>query len=82
MVDELAPLIYAMLWSEILLNREMIHKRLVQEYGVASNYQRDKRYMREARPRIAEEIAISPGELAGLPWVRGHYRDSGPGWLR
>lgn len=33
---------------------------------VSINYQRVKLYPQEARPRIAEELGISPGELAGL----------------
>ncbi|MCX4554779.1 IS21 family transposase [Streptomyces phaeochromogenes] len=65
-VDEVAPLIDAMLRSEILLKGAVIHERLVQEYGVAINYQRIKLYLQEARPRIADELGISPGELAGL----------------
>ncbi|MET9915340.1 IS21 family transposase [Streptomyces sp. NPDC006476] len=65
-VDEVAPLIDAMLRAEILLKGAVIHERLVQEYGVAINYQRVKLYLQEARPRIAEELGISPGELAGL----------------
>ncbi|WP_443052791.1 IS21 family transposase [Streptomyces sp. FXJ1.172] len=65
-VDEVAPLIDAMLRAEILLKGAVIHERLVQEYGVTINYQRVKLYLQEARPRIAEELGISPGELAGL----------------
>ncbi|ALV38266.1 IS21 family transposase [Streptomyces sp. CdTB01] len=65
-VDEVAPLIDAMLRSEILLKGAVIHERLVQEYGITINYQRIKLYLQEARPRIAEELGISPGELAGL----------------
>jgi transposase len=65
-VDEVAPLIDAMLRSEILLKGRVIHERLVQEYGVSINYQRVKLYLQEARPRIAEEVGIGPGELAGL----------------
>jgi transposase len=65
-VDEVAPLIDAMLKSEVLLKGSVIHERLVQEYGVAINYQRVKLYLQEARPRIAEELGISPGDLAGL----------------
>ncbi|WP_456300521.1 hypothetical protein [Streptomyces carminius] len=65
-VDEVAPRIDAMLRSEILLKGRVIHEHLAQEYGVAINYQRVKLYLREARPRIAEELGISPGELAGL----------------
>lgn len=65
-VDEVAPLIDAMLRSEILLKASVIHERLASEYGVAINYQRVKIYLQEARPRIAEELGIGPGELAGL----------------
>jgi hypothetical protein len=64
-VDEVAPLIDAMLRLEVLLKGRVIHERLVQEYGVGINYQRIKLYLQEARPRIAEELGISPGELAG-----------------
>ncbi len=65
-VDEVAPLIDAMLRAEVLLKASVIHERLVQEYAVSINYQRVKIYLQEARPRIAEELGISPGELAGL----------------
>lgn len=65
-VDEVAPLIDAMLRAEILLKGAVIHERLVAEYGFTINYQRVKMYLQEARPRIAEELGISPGELAGL----------------
>ncbi|WP_455680859.1 IS21 family transposase [Streptomyces celluloflavus] len=65
-VDEVAPLIDAMLRSEVLLKGRVIHERLVQDYEVSINYQRVKLYLQEARPRIAEELGISPGELAGL----------------
>ncbi len=51
MVDEVAPLIDAMLRSEILLKGRVIHERLAQEYGgVSINYQRVKLYLQEARP--------------------------------
>jgi transposase len=65
-VDEVAPLIDAMLRAEILLKGAVIHERLVADYGFTINYQRVKIYLQEARPRIAEELGISPGELAGL----------------
>lgn len=55
-----------MLWSEILIKGAVVHERLVAEYGFPGTYQRVKLYMQEARPRIAEELGISPGELAGL----------------
>ncbi len=66
MVDEVAPLIDAMLRAEILLKGAVIHERLVAEYGFTGSYQRIKMYLQEARPRIAEELGISPSELAGL----------------
>ncbi|MFD4578200.1 IS21 family transposase, partial [Streptomyces sp. NPDC058417] len=65
-VDEVAPLIDAMLRSEITLKGAVIHERLVQEYGFTGNYQRVKLYVQEARPRIAHELGIAPDELAGL----------------
>ncbi|GAA3596980.1 hypothetical protein GCM10022295_92110 [Streptomyces osmaniensis] len=43
-VDEVAPLIDAMLRSEILLKGRVIHERLAQDYGVTINYQRVKLY--------------------------------------
>ena len=66
MVDDVAPLIDAMLRSEILIKGAVVHERLVAEYGFTGNYQRVKLYMQEARPRVAEELGISPCELAGL----------------
>ncbi|MGW9314872.1 MULTISPECIES: IS21 family transposase [Streptomyces] len=66
MVDEVAPLIDAILRAEILLKGAVIHERLVAEYGFSGSYQRIKMYLQEARPRIAEELGISPSELAGL----------------
>ncbi|MEV5321718.1 IS21 family transposase [Streptomyces sp. NPDC052687] len=65
-VDEVAPLIDAMLRAEITIKGAVIHERLVQEYGFTGNYQRVKLYVQEARPRIAEELGIAPDELAGL----------------
>lgn len=81
-VDEVAPLIDAILRSEILLKGRVTHEHLAQDYGVTINYQRVKLYLQERRPRIAEELGISPGELAGLHRaVRGRSRCSGPGGL-
>ncbi len=66
MVDEVAPLIDAMLRAEITIKGAVIHEWLLQEYGFTGNYQRVKLYLQEARPRIAEELGIAPDELAGL----------------
>jgi len=65
-VDEVAPLIDAMLRAEILMKAAVIHERLAKEYGFTGNYQRVKLYVQEARPRIAEELGITPRELAGM----------------
>nr|WP_240964409.1 hypothetical protein [Streptomyces sp. C1-2] len=80
-VDEVAPLIDARLRAEILLKGAVIHERLVQEYGVTINYQRIKLYLQEAQPRIAEELGIKPGWLAGLHRRFEGARCSGPGRL-
>jgi len=55
-----------MLRSEILIKGAVVHERLVSEYGFTGTYQRVKLYLQEARPRVAEELGISPGELPGL----------------
>ena len=65
-VDEVAPLIDAMLRAEVLMKAAVIHERLAKEYGFTGNYQRVKLYVQEARPRIAEELGITPRELAGM----------------
>ncbi len=65
-IDEFAPLVDSMLRAEILMKAAVIHERLAGEYGFSGNYQRTKLYVQEARPRIAEELGISPKELAGM----------------
>ena len=65
-VDEVAPLIDAMLKAEILIKGAVVHERLVKDYGSTINYQRVKLYLQEARPRVAEELGIAPRELAGM----------------
>ncbi|GAB3009925.1 IS21 family transposase [Streptomyces pseudoechinosporeus] len=65
-IDEFAPLVDSMLRAEILMKASVIHERLVAEYGFTGNYQRVKLYVQQARPRVAEELGITPGELAGL----------------
>lgn len=56
----------AWLRAELLLKGTVIHERLVAEYGFTGNYQRVKLYLQQARPRIAEELGVSPSELARL----------------
>jgi transposase len=65
-IDEFAPLVDSMLRAEILMKAAVIHERLVDQYGFTGNYQRTKLYVQQARPRVAEELGISPKELAGL----------------
>lgn len=65
-IDEFGPLIDSMLRAEVLMKAAVIHERLAQEYGFAGNYQRVKLYVQTARPRIAEELGITPKELAGM----------------
>ena len=65
-IDEFAPLVDSMLRAEILMKAAVIHERLAQEYGFTGNYQRVKLYVQEARPRVAEELGITPKELAGM----------------
>ncbi|MFB7645786.1 IS21 family transposase [Streptomyces sp. NPDC056084] len=65
-VDDVAPLIDAMLRAEVLMKASVIHERLAREYGFTGNYQRVKLYVQEARPRIAGELGITPRELAGM----------------
>jgi len=66
MIDEFAPLVDSMLRAEILMKASVVHERLVAEYGFTGNYQRVKLYVQQARPRVAEELGITPKELAGL----------------
>ena len=80
-VDEFAPLIDAMLRSEILMKAAVIHERLASEYGFTGNYQRVKLYLQEARPRIAAELGISPGTGGAASPVRGGPGRPGPGRL-
>lgn len=65
-IDEFAPLVDSMLRAEILMKAAVIHERLAEEYGFTGNYQRVKLYVQEARPRVAEELGITPKELAGM----------------
>jgi transposase len=65
-VSEVAPLIDAMLRSELLIKGTVVHERLVDQYGFTGNYQRVKLYLQEARPRVAAELGIGPDELRRL----------------
>ncbi|WP_455682012.1 IS21 family transposase [Streptomyces uncialis] len=65
-IDEFGPLIDSMLRAEVLMKAAVIHERLAQEYGFTGNYQRVKLYVQTARPRIAEELGITPKQLAGM----------------
>lgn len=65
-VDAFAHVIDAMLRAELLIKATVIHERLVAEYGFTGNYQRVKLYVQQARPRIAQELGITPRELAGM----------------
>lgn len=56
----------AWLRAEVLLKASVIHERLVEQYDFPHNYQRVKLYVQQARPRIAEELGFTPGELARL----------------
>lgn len=55
-----------MLRAEVLMKASVIHERLAAVYGFTGNYQRVKLYVQEARPRIAEELGITPKELASV----------------
>ena len=65
-ISQYGPVIDGWLRSELLLKATVVHERLVSEYGFTGNYQRVKLYLQEARPRIAEELGLSPRELARL----------------
>jgi transposase len=65
-IREFAPVIDAWLRAELLIKGTVVHERLVEQYAFAGNYQRVKLYLQQARPRIAEELGITPSELARL----------------
>ncbi|WP_443047441.1 IS21 family transposase [Streptomyces sp. KMM 9044] len=66
MIKPWAHVIDAWLRAEILLKAAVIHERLVEQYGFPHHYQRVKMYVRQARPRVAEELGFTPRELAKL----------------
>jgi transposase len=65
-VSQYAPLIDAWLRADITLRGTVIHERLVDQYGFGGHYQRVKLYLQEARPRIAAELGLGPGDMHGL----------------
>lgn len=81
-VDEVAPLIDAMLRAEVLMKAAVIHERLAREYGFTGNYQRVKLYVQEARPRIAGGTGYHAAGAGGdAPPVRGDPRRPGSSGL-
>jgi transposase len=66
LIDPFAPLVDAMLWAEPTMKSSVIHERLVRDYGFPGSYQRVKLYVQDARVRIAGELGLAPGELAGM----------------
>ncbi|MGY5006938.1 hypothetical protein ACWCY6_02420 [Streptomyces sp. 900105755] len=59
-VDEVAPLIDAMVRAEILIKGAVVHERVVNEYGSTINYQRVKRICRK------------PGRRSQVNWASSH----------
>ncbi|MGW0735546.1 IS21 family transposase [Streptomyces sp. NPDC002851] len=66
MIEPFKPVIDAWLRADITLKGTVIHERLVDQYGFTGNYQRVKLYLHQARPRVMDELGISPDELDGL----------------
>ncbi|MFI1106260.1 IS21 family transposase [Streptomyces melanogenes] len=66
LIDPFAPLVDAMLRAGPAMKASVIHERLVKEYGFTGSYQRVKVYVCDARARIAGELGLEPGELAGM----------------
>lgn len=66
-MDEVAPLIDAMLRSEILLKASVIHERLALEYGVTINYQRVKIYLQKLAG-LHRRFEVIPGAQAQCDW--------------
>jgi transposase len=57
----------AWLRADIAIKGSVIHERLVADHGFTGNYQRVKVHLREARPRIAAELAeADENPLTGL----------------
>lgn len=66
MVIVKAMLVHAPDGLHHVMKAAVIHERLAQEYGFTGNYQRVKLYVQTARARVAEELGITPKELAGM----------------
>jgi transposase len=66
MVRQYAAVIDTWLKADLLIKGTVVHERLVEQYGFTGNYQRVKLYLQEARPRIAEELGVSLGQLGSL----------------
>jgi transposase len=69
-IDPFTGVIDAWLRTDIRLKASVIHERLADEHGFASNYQRVKMYVAEARPRIRRDLEKEDGNPAG----RGLHR--------
>jgi transposase len=66
-IDPYVAVVEAWLRADLDLRASVIHERLVDQYDFAGSYQRVKLFCREARPRIAAELAVSDeNRLAGL----------------
>jgi transposase len=66
-ITPFTAVIDAWLRADITVKGTVVHERLVAEHGFTANYQRVKQYLREARPRIADELAdADDNPLRGL----------------
>jgi transposase len=66
-IDPFVELVDAWLRADITLKGSVIHERLVADHGFTGNYQRVKVHLREARERIAAELAAADeNPLTGL----------------
>src|SRR3954451_22889723 len=66
-IGPFVELVGAWLRADITLKGSVIHERLVADHGFTGNYQRVKVHLREARERIAAELAAADeNPLTGL----------------
>lgn len=64
---ELEAVIEALLHADISIKASVIHERLADEHGFTGHYQRVKMFCATARPRIADELAVTDeNPLSGL----------------